>query len=265
MPTRHHAHRNGPALAEVLGQASTDKRIDILRRLGECGSISEAARQAGVSYKAAWQALETLSNLAGTPLVAKAVGGSGGGGAQLTAAGQQVLLAAAQLEAARARVLAALAPGAARSSPGLAAMALRTSMRNQFPCTVQTLQSRGGVVRVGLALPTGPTEAPMALLHARITAESAQLLQLARGLPVLALCKATAVRVAAELAPQAGCNHLAGTVTRASRAAAGGEVALRLPGPLSLVGFSAAGSGLKVGQAAVAGVDEAGIVIAVAG
>lgn len=56
-----------------------DKRFDILRRIGETGSISEAARTAGVSYKAAWQAIETLSNLAGSPLVEKVVGGSKGG------------------------------------------------------------------------------------------------------------------------------------------------------------------------------------------
>ena len=34
-------------LAEVLGHEATDKRIDILRRIGEVGSISEAARGAG--------------------------------------------------------------------------------------------------------------------------------------------------------------------------------------------------------------------------
>ena len=258
--------RRAPALAEVLGQASTDKRIDILRRLGECGSISEAARQAGVSYKAAWQALETLSNLAGTPLVAKAVGGSGGGGAQLTPAGDEVLRAAAQLEAARSAVLATLAgpaPAPGRQQPGLAAMALRTSMRNQFPCTVQALgPARGtsaGTVRVALALPGGQT------LHARITRESAQLLQLAPGLAALALCKATAVQVAPRLAAAGGRNLLQGTVLRASRAAAGGEVALQLPGPLSLVGFSRAPTGLRAGQLAMAAVDEAGVVIAVTG
>ena len=43
--------------------ALSDKRIDILRRIKETGSISEAARASGVSYKAAWQALETLENL----------------------------------------------------------------------------------------------------------------------------------------------------------------------------------------------------------
>ena len=49
--------------AQALGHEVADKRLDILRRIGEVGSISEAARGAGVSYKAAWQALETLSNL----------------------------------------------------------------------------------------------------------------------------------------------------------------------------------------------------------
>lgn len=260
MPTRPHATRSTPALADALGQASTDKRIDILRRLGECGSISEAARQAGVSYKAAWQALETLSNLAGTPLLAKAVGGSGGGGARLTAAGEEVLRAAGRLAAARA---AALHPGSpapnAQVQPARAALALRTSLRNQLPCTVQALRQTGGQVRVALALPGGQ------VLQARITRESAQLLQLAAGLPVLALCKATAVTVAATLPVAEGRNLLAGTVLRASRAAGGGEVALQLPGLLSLVGFAGPGSGLRAGHGAVAAVDEAAVVIAMAG
>lgn len=254
-----------PDLAEVLSHPSTDKRIDILRRIDSCGSISEAARRSGVSYKAAWQALETLSNLAGTPLVEKAVGGTGGGGAVLTAAGQRVLDAAARLDRVRADVLAVLEPdaGAAtmalRTGAGLAALALRTSMRNQFPCTVQSLRATGGLVRVGLQLPGD------ALLHARITRESAQLLQLVRGMPVLALCKATAVRVAADMAPADARNVLVGIVSRASRAAQGGEVALQLAGPVSLVGFCAAGAALKAGQRAMAGVDEAGVVVAVSG
>ena len=66
------------SLSAALGHALTDKRIDILRHIGECGSISQAARAAGVSYKAAWQAVDTLTNLAGAQLVARAVGGAGG-------------------------------------------------------------------------------------------------------------------------------------------------------------------------------------------
>ena len=39
-------------LADVLGHEATDKRIDILRRIGEVGSISEAARGAGWPLRA---------------------------------------------------------------------------------------------------------------------------------------------------------------------------------------------------------------------
>ncbi len=253
-------------LAGVLGQHSTDKRIDILRRIGAGGSISEAARQAGVSYKAAWQAIETLSNLAGTPLVMKAVGGSGGGGAVLTDAGRQVLQAAGLLEQARSDVLARLEPGASgearrEGNPRLAAMALRTSMRNQFPCEVKRLSPTAGLVRVGLQLPGG------GVLYSRITRDSAQLLQLTRGMSVLALCKATAVQVTAQLddTDRATCNLLPGRVLRASRAAQGGEVSLQLDGGVSIVGLAAAGHRLKVDQPAVATIEESGVVIAMSG
>ena len=249
-----------PDLAEVLGDGSTDKRIDILRRIGEGGSISEAARRAGVSYKAAWQAIETLGNLAGTPLVAKAVGGTGGGGALLTAAGQRVLDAAAMLQKARADVMARLEPGVrpARGS-GLAAMALRTSMRNQFPAIVTTLRRGAGTVRVGLQVPGG------GLVHARITQESAQLLQIERGMSMLALCKATAVRVAPTIAPSESINLVHGTVSRASRSARGGEVSVQLEGGLSLVGFCEPGVLLRTGRAVMAGVEESSVVVAAVG
>lgn len=250
-----------PDLAEVLGHESTDKRIDILRRIGEGGSISEAARRAGVSYKAAWQAIETLSNLAGTPMAEKAVGGSGGGGAVLTPAGRRVLEAAAMLDKARADVLAVLEPGTRgeRAGTGLAAMALRTSMRNQFPCVVETLRSTGGLVRVGLQLPNA------GLLYARITRESAQLLRLEPGLHVLALCKATAVRVAPRIGPAEFRNVVAGNVSRASRSLHGGEVALRLEGAVSLVGVAEEGWRPKVGDRAMASIEESAVVVAISG
>jgi molybdate transport system regulatory protein len=249
-----------PDLAGVLGDASGDRRVDILRRVAEGGSISEAARRAGVSYKAAWQAMETLGNLAGTPMVEKAVGGSGGGGAVLTPAGRQVLQAAAVLDRARVQAWASLAPatGGPPTGPGLAALALRTSMRNQFPCQVRSLKRTGGLMRVGLGLPGADG------LFARITCESAELLRLAPGLHVLALCKATAVRVAAQIDPAEARNLLAGTVVRASRARAGGEVSLALAGGTRLVGFAGGSHGLTAGDAAMAAIDEAGVVLAAA-
>ena len=241
-------------LNEVLGFQAGDKRIDILRRVGQAGSISEAARAAGVSYKAAWQALETLANLAGTPLVEKAVGGSGGGGATITAAGRRVLEAADEMARARRRILDSFEHG---DASGRAALALRTSMRNQFPCTVGTIAAQKSQVRVQLLLSDGSA------LHARITRESVQLLGLEPGLEVLALCKATAVRVAEHIEASATDNVLAGEIVRASRSAGGGEVSLRLASGVQLVGFAAAGAGLAARRRAMASIDEASVVIGV--
>ncbi len=246
-------------LAEALAHDATDKRIDILRRIGNAGSISEAARAVGVSYKAAWQALETLSNLAGTPLLAKAVGGRGGGGALLTDAGKQVLRAADLLGAARADVFARLAreTGVDWAAASMAVSGLRTSMRNQLPCTVLALKMRAATVRVELGL------ADQTSVFSRITRESAELLGLQPGRSVIALCKATAVEIASEIAPLEGRNLLHGRVSRASRSANGGEMSLVLTGGLQLVGFSAADHGLKSSASAMASVDESGVVIAV--
>ena len=94
-----------PVLLTHLLNETIDKRLDILRRVADVGSISEAARGAGVSYKAAWQAIETLSNLAGGPLVEKVVGGRSGGGTRITARGEEVLRLNEALVRARRRVL----------------------------------------------------------------------------------------------------------------------------------------------------------------
>jgi molybdate transport system regulatory protein len=253
-------------LHHALGHASTDKRLEILRRVGACGSISEAARAAGVSYKAAWQAVEMLSSLAGTPLVERAVGGRGGGGAVLTPAGHELLQAAARLEQARHAVLEQIARSrsadAATGGPGLAALGLRTSMRNALPCRVTAVHAQGGAVTVTLAAAGGDR------LGSRVTRESAQLLDLVPGREVLALFKATAVDMLPAGAEAGGRNAIGGEVVRASRARGGGEVALRSAGGHSVVGFAdpalAGGSGLRIGARALAVFDAAAVVVALA-
>lgn len=245
--------------AQALGHEATDKRLDILKRIDAVGSISEAARGAGVSYKAAWQALDTLSNLAGEALVEKVVGGAGGGGARLTLAGRQLLEAAQLLHQARADVLATLGrrEGGSPMAPGLAGLALKTSMRNHLPCVIRDIQTVAGAARVALELANG------SVITSRITIESVELLGLAPGKAVLALCKATAVAVDAHQASADGLNVLAGEVTRLSTAAEGGEVSLRLMPGLQLVGFSRAGSGLQLGGTGMAAVEASAVVIAV--
>lgn len=252
----------------ALSHEPADKRMDILRLIGTTGSISEAARQAGVSYKAAWQAVHTLTNLAGVGLVDRAVGGAGGGGAQLTAAGAQLLDAARQMDAARREVLARFSGGAAQALPGVG---LCTSMRNNLPCqVVQLIRSSlaDPMVRVVLALSHGGQ------ITSSITRESAELLGLRSGLPVLALCKATAVCVSAQVGAVAVepvvnpvnsgfANLMPGKVSRLLRGSQRDEVVMRLPGDLQLVGFANHPNRLRVGSKACARVEENAVVLAI--
>ncbi len=251
------------AYSEALGHGLADRRIAVLRHIGEGGSISQAARAVGVSYKAAWQALDTLTNLAGVPLVERLVGGAGGGGARLTNAGRQLLAAAHALEAARSAALARIAP--ATGGQALGGLAVRTSMRNQWPCVVRAVQVHGPLVQVQLQGDGAAAQAGLSV-QARITRESAELLGLAPGLPVQALCKATAVRAVAlgrgEAPPSA--NAWAGRVTRIARGAAGDEVSAQLDAGVQMVGFADAGSGLRSRGRVQLSVDESAVVLAVA-
>lgn len=224
-------------LHEALGHAISDKRLEVLRRVAQSGSISQAAREAGISYKAAWQAIDTLTSLSGAALVDRTVGGSGGGGAQITPQGLQLLALADALQAARQQVLAQFGGGAALAG----GLGLRTSMRNQLPCEVAELgaaSEHDPMVMVRLRTSGG------AELAASLTRESADLLGLRPGLAVLALCKATAVVVSAvkgktarKVAP--GECVLSGTVQRVSLGVQRNEVSLVLAGGGHWVGFSA--------------------------
>ncbi|MDP2247916.1 MAG: winged helix-turn-helix domain-containing protein [Nitrosomonadales bacterium] len=66
-------------------------KADLLEAIGDTGSISAAARQMGMSYKRAWDLVDTMNKSFREPLVLTATGGSHGGGAQMSEFGVEVL------------------------------------------------------------------------------------------------------------------------------------------------------------------------------
>lgn len=243
-------------LPDALGHAITDKRLLILRSLSQAGSISQAAREAGVSYKAAWQAIDTLSNLSGVALVEKVVGGAGGGGARLTPAGVQLLDAAQKLGNVRKQLLADMSPANAKSSmpPTSMALAVRTSMRNQLIAKVMAVKTVGALAWVKVQITQD------VVWVAKITKESAQLMDLVKGMQIMVLCKATAVRVSRQAVEKTGTNLAQGTVTRHSRAKAA-EISLQIAPHISLIGF-AEDEQIKTGEGVYAYLEDSSLVLA---
>lgn len=66
-------------------------KAQLLQGIRDTGSIAAAGRGMGMSYKRAWSLVEEMNAAWAEPLVFSARGGAGGGGAQLTEAGAQVL------------------------------------------------------------------------------------------------------------------------------------------------------------------------------
>ena len=87
----------GVSVAATLSLRRADKaflggdRIDLLEAIDRFGSITRAAREVGVSYKTAWDAVDAMNNAAERPLVERAAGGLGGGGTMLTDEGKETV------------------------------------------------------------------------------------------------------------------------------------------------------------------------------
>lgn len=169
-----------PLLAQHI--ARRPQRIELLRHIAEQGSITRAAKAAGLSYKGAWDAIDELNNLAHTPLVERVVGGKGGGGARLSEEGQRMLRLYQKLQALQAQVLEAAEQ--AGDLDLLGRLMLRTSARNQLHGQVSAIDAQGRSDQITLDLGAGLS------LRAEITHDSTQTLTLAPGAGVVALIKA---------------------------------------------------------------------------
>lgn len=209
-----------------------DTRIRLLEAISRYGSISQAAKAVPLSYKAAWDAVDAMNNLAEAPLVERAVGGKHGGGTQLTEYGRRVI---AMYRAVEQEYQQAIDRLAVRLGDGgetnvrqfqtlLRRMSMRTSARNQFVGTVSGL--REGEVSFEVRIRVDDANEVVAV----ITRASAENLELGIGSEVHAFVKAPSVLIITD--PQARTtarNHLWGQVTAIHEGPVSSEVTITLP------------------------------------
>jgi len=156
--------------------------MTLLEQIARQGSITRAAKAAGLSYKAAWDAVDELNNLAEEPLVIRTVGGKGGGGARLSDAGERLLALYRRLEALQAQLLQSVDSDADLQLLGR--LLVRTSARNQLSGRVRRIQAQGCNDLLTIELPGG------ACIQAQITRDSTEKLELVEGCGVVSLIKA---------------------------------------------------------------------------
>ncbi len=66
-------------------------RVHLLKAIQETGSLSKAAKSLNISYKKAWQLIDSVNKSAEKPVTINSVGGKGGGGAELTEYGKSLV------------------------------------------------------------------------------------------------------------------------------------------------------------------------------
>lgn len=223
----HDKHLEAPLqLRYASGLMLAADGVRLLEAIADRGSISGAAKAVGISYRTAWERVESLNNLAAAPLVARATGGKGGGGTRLTAAGERMLALYRTLEQEQQRFLERLAARVDDSEQLLSTLgriAMQTSARNQFHGRIAALQHGAVNAEVGVDIGGGNT------ITAIVTETSASRLGLVVGGDVVAIIKASNVILSTDInIATSARNKLCGTVTRLQRGAVNTDVVLAI-------------------------------------
>jgi molybdate transport system regulatory protein len=65
--------------------------VELLKLIEETGSINQAAKKMGMSYKKAWEIVSRLNEIIGSPMVITATGGEKGGGSSIAEEAKQLI------------------------------------------------------------------------------------------------------------------------------------------------------------------------------
>lgn len=204
-------------------------RVDLLAKIAETGSISQAAKALKISYKGAWDAIDGMNNLAGVALVERITGGKGGGGTHLTPRGRQLVdnfRAIADLHRQFVEQLNQQTAALAADFTLLNRLNMKTSARNQFFGTVSLVKT--GAVNDEIELDIAGGHKIVAI----VTSESTSGLGLEVGAQAFALIKASSIILMTDTdgARFSARNRLEGTVSRLTPGAVNTEVVLDLAG-----------------------------------
>lgn len=251
-----------------FGSFLGDTRIRLLEAIEKHGSISQAAKAVPLSYKAAWDAIDAMNNLADQPLVVRSTGGRNGGGTLLTEHGKKTVALyralEAEYQAALDRLSASLNDGQASDFQQfrqlLKRMSMKTSARNQFAGKIVGMREGNVDFEVRLRIDDENE------IAAVITGDSAEALGLQIGMEIHALVKASSVLLMNDRNLKTSArNQLWGEITRIHDGPVNAEVTLALPSGRSICAVvthdSVQRMGLVVGSQACAAFKASSVIL----
>ncbi|MHB1676307.1 MAG: TOBE domain-containing protein [Sulfuriferula sp.] len=201
-------------------------RIDLLEAIGVNGSITQAAKSVGMSYRGAWDTVDSMNNQSEQALVERTTGGKHGGGTRLTEHGRRIVNLFRAIEGEYQQALNTLIGNIENFDEFqrlLQKFSFTTSARNQFVGQIARLTE--GPVNVNVHIKIDAENEIVAV----ITAESRKVMGLEVGVEVYALFKAGAVFLTTDLAAQISVeNRFCGVILRLHKGAVNTEITVGL-------------------------------------
>lgn len=209
-------------------------RIELLEKIGQCGSISGAAKAMKMSYKAAWERINEMNILSDSPIIKKVIGGKGGGGSVLTPHAHELIATFKKFEKLHRQFIERFAE-AGDDTEHLARILgrtfLTTSARNQLPCKIESIDEHGINGSLKLELMGGD------ILYSDITVKSIQDMALSYGLSTYAIIKSSDVFISkSKISERDNINILSGEIQKIESKDDNSEVTFVLNGGSTLIG-----------------------------
>lgn len=210
---------------EMLGEPFLlEKRIALLHAIEEHGSIIKAAKAVPMSYKSAWEAVDTMNTLSTQPIVKRETGGKDGGGTTITEYGRKLIQTYEILRAEHAHFLQRLSQVTDIESgefKTIGRLAMQLSARNQMQGKVESIELGAVNVQVELRLKSGTK------LVSVVTKQAVENLGLHTGEDVTAVFKSSTVMLALPGALQLSArNQINGTISHISAGGVNSEVVI---------------------------------------
>lgn len=197
---------------EMLGKPFLlEKRIELLYAIQIHGSISKAAKVVPMSYKSAWEAVDTMNSLSPEPIVCRETGGKDGGGTTITEYGDTLLKNYALLKEEHTRFMERLSEHTDIKSgtfKTIGRLAMQISARNQIQAEVLSVESENVNAKIGLKLKSGQ------IFTSIITQEAVANLSIGKHKIVTAIFKSSSVRISPFSKIQSETNSLEGIITQ---------------------------------------------------
>lgn len=221
-------------------------RIRLLEMIDELGSITRAAKAIGVSYKTAWDMVNTINNLAEKTLVCRLTGGKGGGGAILTVDGREVVRQFRTIQEEHSKFINNLdmRMGDAESLYRfLGRISMKVSARNTFSGKVVGIINGAVNAEVTISLKGGIQ------LIAVVTNGAIDNLGLAEGMDAYAIIKASSIVIGTDIENSrvSARNVFQGTITKIIEGPVNTEVDMEIGGDNTISAVVTHGSSVRLG------------------